>query len=320
MARPLDRGAELRRRSGRASSIRMRSPNETQVRREVGAGAQPVVGQDRRDHPRGRGLAVGPDDVDRLKSRSGWPSAVISRRIRSRPNRIPNSSSGAGAQRSAPRAHASASRPHGSQAPPAPPAAAPACRARPGRPRGRLGHERLVGELALGALDLGVELGAPLGQLALAAPCASSSAPARISTWPPGIGTAATGSAPLRGAVEAEAARDGRRARSCPRSRAPRAAASSMAPALTPATSRQRRSAWMACDRPLHGRLGGLVDLAGPRRSRHARGQQALGAGDVGVDLLGLERDQRVREGDRLGEHVQQRRRSARARRPAAAA
>ena len=55
-------------------------------------------------------------------------------------------------------------------------------------------------------------------------------------------------------------------------------------------------------------RLGRLVDLAG-RSVGDARGQQSLGAGDVGVDLLGLEGDQRVGQGHGLGQDVQERRR-----------
>ena len=39
--------------------------------RQVGAGAQPVAVQDRGDHARRRGLAVGADDVDRLKALAG---------------------------------------------------------------------------------------------------------------------------------------------------------------------------------------------------------------------------------------------------------
>ena len=38
------------------------------MRREVGAGAQPVALEDRGDHPRGRGLAVGAEHVDRRRS------------------------------------------------------------------------------------------------------------------------------------------------------------------------------------------------------------------------------------------------------------
>ena len=65
-----------------------------EVRRQVGAGAQAVALQDRGDHPHRRGLAVRADDVDRVEARArGWPSAVISRRMRSRPKRMPNSSS-----------------------------------------------------------------------------------------------------------------------------------------------------------------------------------------------------------------------------------
>ena len=65
-----------------------------EVRRGVGARAQAVALEDRRDHPRGRGLAVGAEHVDRRRSgAAGEPSTVIIRRIRSRPKRIPNSSS-----------------------------------------------------------------------------------------------------------------------------------------------------------------------------------------------------------------------------------
>ena len=39
-----------------------------QVRGQIRAGAESVRAQDRRDHPDRRGLAVGPDDVDRLES------------------------------------------------------------------------------------------------------------------------------------------------------------------------------------------------------------------------------------------------------------
>ena len=45
-----------------------RSVNDDEVRRQVGAGAQAVAAQDRRGHPRRRGLAVGADDVDRARS------------------------------------------------------------------------------------------------------------------------------------------------------------------------------------------------------------------------------------------------------------
>src|ERR1035437_7480543 len=38
------------------------------MRREIGPGAQTVAWEDRGDHPRGRGLAVGADHVDRAKA------------------------------------------------------------------------------------------------------------------------------------------------------------------------------------------------------------------------------------------------------------
>src|SRR6201986_1371899 len=103
-------------------------------------------------------------------ARSGCPSAVIRRRIRSRPKRIPNSSSES-SQRSA-------SGPVTARDPPSP-LRSQRVTLRP-QPRqlvalglddlrARLGHERLIGELALGALDLAVELGASLGHALLGA-------------------------------------------------------------------------------------------------------------------------------------------------------
>ena len=120
--------------------------------------------------------------------RSGWPSAVISRRMRSRPNRIPNSSSDS--------RYRSASSPV-ITARPAPRGVARACRARPAPPAAAPWPRTLVGELLLGALDLGLELGALLVDAGACALSRSSSPLARICTAPPGIGTVATMSAPL---------------------------------------------------------------------------------------------------------------------------
>ena len=64
-----------------------------QVRRQVGAGAQPVPARIAAIIRVVEDLPLVPTTWIESNRRSGWPSAVISRRMRSRPKRIPNSSS-----------------------------------------------------------------------------------------------------------------------------------------------------------------------------------------------------------------------------------
>ena len=102
----LDRGAELRRPTGRASPTRIRSANVVRCGDRYAPVRTPVRLQQRRREPHGRGLAVGA----RRRARRGSapaasPSAVSSRRIRSRPKRIPNSSSESRCSSARPRSH-----------------------------------------------------------------------------------------------------------------------------------------------------------------------------------------------------------------------
>ncbi len=159
------------------------------MRRQVGAGAQAVLGQDRRDHPDRRGLAVRADDVDRVEA--------TARGVRAR-----SSAAACGRGRTASRtarARAGSARRHrgrSSQRRPARPAAARACRAQPGRrwraPLRRTPRWRASAGSARPPIPAGrVRHRACAGRRRGRAP-----SPARISTAPPGIGTAATGTPP----------------------------------------------------------------------------------------------------------------------------
>ena len=325
-----DRGPELR--LGDVVAVDADPLGERlQVRRQVGAGPPAVLRQDLRDHPRRRGLAVGADHVDRLKTSLG----VIQRghqpthpvQPEPHPEQLQRQQVALGL-RARHLAHPSASRPsaHLRRPPPAraarPPAAparrstARACRARPGRPcAGALATNRSLASLPRARAS---------SCRRRRSGCAAwrsrrrdrarrrrgSRRRRRGSARPRPVSGPSSAASPLSD-------RRASRARCSAVCSYPGAAsrAGSTAPALTSAPSRQRRSAWIAAivrstaasasssSSPCAARLIGVAQGGhDPLR------QQPLRSGDQRPDLLGLERDDRVRQRDRLGQHVQQRR------------
>ena len=161
-------------------------------------------------------------------------------------------------------------------------AGARACRARPRRPRaGALATKPLVGELALGAGDLGLEPRAPLARCARASASRSTASDGehrdRCRRAP---ATVATGSPPFGAPLDAREPRDVRRP--CARSPRPPAAPRASRPGGAPTRSRQPRSSCTAAIARASSRLGRLVDQrvvglrataapsAGPRRRGRA--------------------------------------------------
>ena len=127
-----------------------------QVRREERAGADAVRLEQRGGHADRRALAVRADDVDRGE-------ALLRRAERGQQPAHPLQAEAHAEQLEAEQVLLGALGASSVTARRAPRAAARACRARPATTGlGRLGHEALVGELLLGARDLGVQPGAAL--------------------------------------------------------------------------------------------------------------------------------------------------------------
>ena len=144
--------------------------------------AQALAREQRGDHPRRRGLAVGADDVDRRERQLRGSSSTFSRRrIRSRPKRMPKRSRES-RWRSASSALQTASRIGCCEltAPRAPPERSELL-ALAGDDLGRrVGDERRVGELALEPRDLARR--ASRARARGAASCAPRSTPSRIAS------------------------------------------------------------------------------------------------------------------------------------------
>ena len=276
-----------------------------QVRRQVGAGATAV-------RARGSRRSCAPSTTCRWcrrrgstrSARCGEPSAVISRRMRSSPKRMPNSSSDAGSAR--PRA--ASERPGESAA---------TSRARPARASKRssfsarlhqlgrrLVDEPLVCELALGALDLGAQRVA-LG-LVLRRPPLRGRRVARqqldrravgVANALATVAVAAVASASSNRASRAIACASARRRRSASLGTiragigarpVPRPSRGSCAAGARPRSrASTSRSASLVDQRSVG--LGNALTARSPSRARQER-----------VDLLGHERHQRVRQRERL--------------------
>ena len=200
------------------------------MRRQVGAGAQPVAAQDRGGHARRRGLAVGAHHVDRRDSAPAasratvmQPAHPVQAEAHAEQLEAEEVALGVGEARhscsSSRRRRSSFSR--------------SAC----DELLGRLGHEALVGELALGARDLAAQALALGGALARLLGGVDERARADL-------GHAAGerhGGGRLAVAARGPAAPSAPPARR--RRRGRRRRAGSTWPGLTPASSRQERSA-----------------------------------------------------------------------------
>ena len=229
------------------------------------------------------------------KRSCGEPSTVSSRRMRSSPKRMPNSSSESrcsSARPSVPRASCAA-RPAPARRRvellalglrrrrPAPWPRSPGWPACPRRARSRPRTRR------------------PARARAGARPRGRRRPTASTATLPPGTPTVATGSPPF--VARTRSARAAPRARRRARSRRPPGARGTGLPGvradvLAPAAQRRR-----GLDRPLDLRLDVRVAQRRVGRRPAVAHQQVLRAGQVGPDLLGDERDHRVRERERLG-------------------
>ena len=191
------RRARPPRRTPRASTSRVVDADALGERRRGAATgrcrcAAPWRSQDRGDHPRRRGLAVGADDVDRAEAllrraeRRHQPAHAVQPEAHAEQLE-------ARAGRPRPRA-AVIGRPGRSQRLQLARAGARASRARRRRRRRRLGDEALVGELALGPRDLARAAAARCCSRALLRPRRGRSRrEARTSTAPPGTATVAAG-------------------------------------------------------------------------------------------------------------------------------
>ena len=176
---------------------------------------------------------------------------------------------------------------------------------------GRLGDEALVGELALGARDLRLAARRAARRARRCSASRSTASEASTSTVPPGTPTVATGSPP-------SADHSTRARRDDVLGHALVAAGLAAAPAR--ALARRRADAVAPAAQLLHGRdRAAELRPRPPRRAAPSSGSGQRWAissppapGHVGPDLLGDERDHRVRERERLAQHVQRERRPRR--------
>ena len=270
-----------------------------EVRRQVRARAQPVA-------LAGSPRSSAPSSSCRWSRRRGSPGT------RPAAGRARSAAAASGPGRSACRTArgraGSARRRRSSSGPPWPAAAItapragaagrPACRARPATTSGgALATKPCVGELGLGAVDLGLQPRALLGALALELGGVDARAPParrrrRRPRRRPGRPTPAAPAAPARRASSAK----------------PSARATSRSPGAIPAASRHARTARTVSISSPTCRLGLGVE-AGRRATspRRACASSPSVPGHVRPDLLGHERDHRVRERQRLAQHVEHR-------------
>ena len=290
----LDRGAE---RAG--LEVAVADPDALgearQVRREERARAHAVRLEQRGGHPDGRALAVRADDVDRAE-------ALLRR-----------------AERGEQAAHALQAEAHAEQLEPeqvllgalrAPASQAVALLAQPGelvalglddRLR-RLGDEALRWPASSRRARSRRRASRAARSIRRAAAPRSTASDGSTAIAPPGHGH-------RRGRLAAVRATT----RSAPAARrAPRCARSPRPPAARAAPPRARRRcgrASRAAPAPRRSRAPTSASASGSISDSSAAGQrvahqQAVGAGDVRPDLLGDERDHRVRDRERLGEHA----------------
>ena len=257
-----DRGAELDRRQ-----VPVVDPDplaeRDQVRRQVGAGPQAVVGQDRGDHPRRRGLAVGADDVDRRESALGMPERGHQPPHPVQPEPHPEQLQRQQIALGLALVHGAAA--PGAfghvvitpvTAPPARLAAAPACRARPAPPAaGALATKPWLASLRSARSISASSLRAALLNPALGRPRGRRSAPAKICTCAAGDRHRGHRLRAVGGGAEVQPGQAADVPERSRRSRAPPAGRRARRRPRSPPGSRQRRSSWTAamarCDRRL---------------------------------------------------------------------